>query len=399
MKKVESSFAVPDPFDVALVLARDPHYIVRVERTSGDAGDAADAALGPLEHVAKRAPLVDLLAGLIVWCRGIAPKLPAEEVLGRLTALFVLLLLLIFVQSAASIELDVARNRLVVKIPFGPSDDLRKKFGRAKREAKALLPQLRGHRAPSRGPARHARSRYLAVRALSRRMSAPALAEHWYALTSAWSKGSSPRGDAQEWDAFREWQPKGEPEKLDLRNLRRALRGQRERLAAAEQSSVRPDSDAEPSITLDEPPGRGVATFTVGSDDFGDLFREALDLAKAHQRRLLGYRAPSRGRARPARSTYHAYRHLAWNEGPTTIATAWHMKHTTAWFERTRPEKGAPEGLAYREWKTKRRKLEPLELLEPTQVAAGLRAWRAHNAALERANRLTPDVGGGGSVS
>ncbi len=31
---LSGSRTVPDPFDVALVLAREPHYIARVERTS-----------------------------------------------------------------------------------------------------------------------------------------------------------------------------------------------------------------------------------------------------------------------------------------------------------------------------------------------------------------------------
>ncbi len=62
MKKVRSNSPVPDLYHVAILLAHDAKYVERVRRMSGG---AADAALGPLEHVAERAPLLDLLASLI----------------------------------------------------------------------------------------------------------------------------------------------------------------------------------------------------------------------------------------------------------------------------------------------------------------------------------------------
>ncbi len=395
MKNVGSNITVPEPFDVALVLADDPDYVERVRKMSGDAGSAVEAAPGPFERVAKRAPLLDLVAGVIVWCRRIAPS--SGDGLRSLVALFVLLLFLVFVQNASLIRLNVARNRLVVRIPFGPSGNLRKKFMGVKREVRKRLPELGGYLAPSHGPTRHARSRYFSFLALSCGMSARAIAEHWLALTLAWSGGNAPRSGAAEWDAYCEWQPKGKAEELAPTDVRRILRDQRERIAAAEKYSGPPAaSDSGPSVALDEPPSHGVVTFTVGLDDVDQKFVTALALAKEHQPRLLGHRAPSRGPARTARAAYFVYRSLSANEGPTAIVGHWRDDRIVAWSSGKPPAKHTPERRPFREWVKRSRKPEDLE---PTKVGTGLRAWRAHNAAVERANLLTPDVGGGGEVS
>lgn len=229
MTRPDSAFLIP--FRVARLLANDPDFVRHVEQTNAAGTHSSERADPQFEEISTRAPLLYHLAGLIAWCERIAPKLPVGKYAAPLVALFVLLLLHIVTKSALSepsVELDPEGTELFVKIPIGPDDDVDEQFKRARRQAKARQPELLGYRAPSRGPARNARSTYFAYLEVLREMIVSAMIDHWEELTSSWSDGAVPAKPAPEWDAWSEWQAEsGQPECLIETNVYAGLRSWR----------------------------------------------------------------------------------------------------------------------------------------------------------------------------
>ena len=240
---IRSESAFPCPFSVAPLLARDHDFVRHVEQTVEAGTHSSERSDPQPEEISTQAPLLYHLAGLIAWCERIAPKLPVGKAARPLVAIFILLLLTIAARSALSepsVELDAEGNALFVKIRIGPDDDVDEQFERAKRLAKARQPQLLGYRAPSRGPARNARSTYFAYLGLQRKMSVPARIGHWEELSASWSDGAVPAKSAPEWDAWSEWQAKsGRPECLTETNVYASLRSWRAQHEGVERAQAR----------------------------------------------------------------------------------------------------------------------------------------------------------------
>lgn len=142
---------------------------------------------------------------------------------------------------------------------------------------------------------------------------------------------------------------------------------------------------SEPSVELDAEGNELFVKIRIGpDDDIDEQFKRAKRQAKARQPELLGYRAPSRGPVRNARSTYFAYRELQREMRVPAMIDHWE-KLTSSWSDGAVPEKSAPEWDAWSEWQAESG--QP-ECLTGTNVYAGLRSWRAQHEGVERAQAL-----------
>ncbi len=238
-------------YDVALLLASDPDFARRVEQLSEAGTDPSESPDSKLERISKRAWPVYMFARVIVWCERIAPKLPVEKAAGLLWLLCMLVLLYVVTRrvSEPTIEQDAESNRLIVKIPIGPDDDVGEQFKLARRLAREQQPRLLGYRAAPRGPARNERSKYFLYLALSKEMRAPAIIDHWQKFTTSWSEGIVPRESAPEAAAYREWLVEsGEPEGLEPTNVNAALRSLRAHHEAVERAYKLPADGITPSV-------------------------------------------------------------------------------------------------------------------------------------------------------
>jgi hypothetical protein len=188
-----------------------------------------------MDRLATKAPLIHLLAGCIVFCERVLPKLPPEEVAASLVACFVTFLMFIVVKRAPSVQLDAQSNEMTTTIRTGPDDDVRAQFKHAERVARAEQRRLRGYRGRSHGPARHARSTYFAYLEVLHGMRPAAIPGHWLELTTRWVAGAGPQTSSPEEDAYIEWRANGRQlEVLEASNIAATLRAWRARHQGSE---------------------------------------------------------------------------------------------------------------------------------------------------------------------
>jgi hypothetical protein len=222
MKNEVRQVRIPGPYGVARLVANDSYFQHSVIRLNTEHDVPATALDARVDRLANKAPLVERLAGCMVYCERVLPKLPIERMAATLWMSFVMLLLLIVVERA--------RNEITTTIKTGIDDDVRSQFKLAERLALAQQRELRGYRAPSRGPARNARSTYFAYLEVLHGMKPAAVRDQWLELTSSWLAGAVPQTSSPEWDAYIEWQAVSrQPEVLEETNIRVTLRAWRAR--------------------------------------------------------------------------------------------------------------------------------------------------------------------------
>lgn len=225
-----SEFRSPDPYGVARLLANDSDFQRSVIHFSEPDSDQATAPDPRIDCLTKQAPLAELLAGSMVYCERVLPKLPVEKIAASLTMSFLMLLLFIVVKRAPLVRLHVESNEVTTTITTGPDDDVRAQFKRAERLALAQQRRLRGYRGPSRGLARNARSTYFAYLEVLHRMTPAAIWDHWLELTRSWLAGAVPKKSSPRRDAYIEWRATSQKrEDLEETNIRATLRAWRTR--------------------------------------------------------------------------------------------------------------------------------------------------------------------------
>ncbi len=202
------NFVVASAYDVALVLASDSEFVDHVRRISEPTTDESKTADARSERVLQAALVVYYLALAIAWTTRISPALPPRRSIGGLLLLFASAVVIRGL-SEPSIKHDLESNELVVEVRVGP-DDVPSKFLRAARLAKGRQSELLGYRAPSRGRARPARAAHFAYCELYREMTVTSIIEHWSTLTNRWVQQEHPAQGAPEWEAWNEWQSKGD---------------------------------------------------------------------------------------------------------------------------------------------------------------------------------------------
>ncbi|SRR6266545_1205671 len=179
-----SDFRSPDPYGVARLLANDSDFQRSVIRFSAPDNDRATAPHPQGDRLAKQARLVELLAGCMVHCERIIPKLPVEKIAASLSMSWLMLLLFIVVKRGPLVQLDAESNEITTRITTGLDDDVRAQFKRAERLALAEQRRLRGYRGPSRGPARNSRSTYFAFLEVRHGVTPAEIADDWFRLTT-----------------------------------------------------------------------------------------------------------------------------------------------------------------------------------------------------------------------